>query len=322
MEKFFLKNRKPLFNKHDLFLSVLGFLLSLAVFVYPTILEKRNLDEKIILANAEASIPDPFQDLSLKAKAVYVLDLKNNKVLFEKNSEAQLPLASITKVMTAVSALSVVPESTIITIEKDDLALEGDSGLYSGEQWRLGDLLGLILIESSNDGAFAVASSVGEIIAGTNNKETGRRKFVELMNETAQKLGLSQTYFINPTGLDESVEEAGGYGSARDISYLLGYAVDKYPNIFKNTKYSSLKMESLSELYHTAKNTNKAINSIPIIIASKTGYTNLAGGNLVIVFEAGFSRPIAICVLGSTLDGRFDDVRKLAWATIDFFASH
>ena len=98
----------------------------------------------------------------------------------------------------------------------------------------------------------------------------------------------------------------------------MGYAVTKYPNVFRNTKYDELKVESLSKLGHKAVNTNKTVNSIPGIIASKTGYTELAGGNLAVVFDAGFGSPVAVVVLGSTYEERFSDVEKLSNATLEY----
>jgi D-alanyl-D-alanine carboxypeptidase len=197
--------------------------------------------------------------------------------------------------------------------------MEGDSGLYADEKWRLGDLLNLVLIESSNDGAYTVSSSLGEIFVKT-GREEGRKYFIKMMNEKAKDLGLAQTYFNNESGLDENDFLAGGYGSARDMAFLIGYAVNQYPNIFRNTKYDELKISSLSNLKHNAINTNKTINSIPGVIASKTGYTNLAGGNLAIVFDAGFGNPISVVALGSTFEDRFTDVEKLTTATLEYLS--
>lgn len=318
MDAYIIKanSKQEIFSTRDLIIALVGLVFCLFFLVYPTILEKRN-NVAAAIAVSTPSTPNPFDSISLLAKSAYVLDLNTGKVFFEKNSEAQLPLASLTKIMTAITALSEVPESTLITIETEDLRLEGDSGLFANEKWRLGDLLSLMLVESSNDGSFAVAGSVGQVLAGTSNKADGRLAFVQKMNEKAREFGLPQTYFNNMTGLDEGIDRAGGYGSAKDMAFLLGYAVKQFPAIFHNTKYDSLKIQSESELDHTAINTNKALDGIPVIIASKTGYTDLAGGNLAIVFDAGFNRPIAVVVLGSTEEGRFEDVKKMAWATLD-----
>lgn len=317
-----INKQSEIFTKTDAVVSVLCFIFSFFFFAYPNI----NFNQKVQVANVSESaqsvvLLNPFEKLKVEAKAYYVFDLNTKKVLFEHNAEVQLPLASLTKIMTVITALSLVPESTIITIENEDLVSEGDSGLFANEKWRLGDLLETILVESSNDGAFAVGSSIGKIISGEENGERAREIFLDVMNKKTRELGMSQTYFNNFTGLDISREKSGGYGSARDVSIMMGYAISQYPNIFKNTKYAYLKKESLSSLSHTAINTNKAIDSIPTIIASKTGYTDLAGGNLAIVFDIGPDHPIAITVLGSSLNGRFEDVKNLSWATIDYIST-
>src|SRR3989344_1169514 len=309
--------RKPVFNMRDLAISMAGLIFCMIFFVYPTVLHNK---ESLALV-LESLKENPFDAFSIEAEAAYVFDLSSNKELFAKNQEISLPLASLTKIMTAVAALRAVPETTTVSISQEDLRLEGDSGLYANEKWRLDDLLKLTLIESSNDGAEAVAGNIGKLRIKEGEYDTSRDAFIELMNEEAEKLGLNQSRFSNPTGLDISEFEAGAYGSGRDMALLLGYGVNNYPDVFGNTKYSSVKMESLSDLSHVAINTNKELNGIPVIIASKTGFTDLAGGNLAIVFDAGLGHMMVVVVLHSSVDGRFEDVRKLSWAALDFLST-
>lgn len=313
--------RERFLNGGEMVLALFSFAILFLIFGTPNNLPKNNTFKipasVASIEETEKEFENPFDKIEIKAKSAYVLDIKSKKVFFEKDSDAQLPLASITKVMTAVSALSLVPESTVIGIDKSDLVLEGDGGLFANEKWRLGDLLNLTLIESSNDGAYAVSSKVGSIFAPESGEE-GRKYFLYFMNKKARELGLTQTYFNNESGLDVNNFLSGGYGSARDVAQLMGYAVTTYPSVFRNTKYDELKLESLSKLGHKAVNTNKTVNSIPGIIASKTGYTDLAGGNLVVVFDAGFGSPVAVVALGSTYEDRFLDVEKLANATLEY----
>src|SRR3989338_7103031 len=105
---------------------------------------------------------NPYEKVEVGARAAYVYDALTRQALFQKNAEEILPLASITKIMTAVAALSVVPETTEITISKDVLEMEGDSGLKVGERFILRDLLTFMLLKSSNDAAAAVSSSIGK----------------------------------------------------------------------------------------------------------------------------------------------------------------
>lgn len=266
----------------------------------------------------KSDVPPAFANLSLSARAVYVLDAKTGKKIFSINGDAQLPLASLTKIMMAVTAMSLVPENAVVTIRPDFLKTEGNSGLYSNEKWRLKDLLDLTLVESSNDGASAIASVAGAFISPNTTPEISRGEFVAAMNKNAQELHLEQTYFLNPTGLDENTDVSGGYGSAKDIAVLFSYAETKYPELFSATTHSTRQFNSLSDLKHAVKNTNIFVDKIPSLLGSKTGYTDLAGGNLVISFDAGIAHPIVVSVLGSTEQGRFDDTEKLVWATLDY----
>ncbi|MDP6388097.1 MAG: hypothetical protein QGG63_02395 [Candidatus Pacebacteria bacterium] len=260
---------------------------------------------------------DAFKNISLEAKAAFVWDVNKQKALFTLNEQVQLPLASLTKLMTALIAIELLPESSVIMIDAEALVEEGDSGLIANERWNLSDLLRFTLITSSNDGASAVASIAGLLKTRFPAHDgEGRIAFVKAMNEKVREIGLNQTYFINPTGLDTNGDIGGGYGSARDTAKLLEYAVVSAPEIIDATRYNALQFISLSDISHTATNTNSSINKVPGLIASKTGLTDLAGGNLVIAFDAGINHPIIISVLGSTQEGRFRDVEKLVTASL------
>ncbi len=257
---------------------------------------------------------DLFENITLEAKAAYVWDINKREALYKKNADDRLPLASLAKIMTAVTVSDQVPRGAIVTIDQNALAKEGDTGLLRGEQWHLRDLLEFTLLVSSNDGAEALAS-----VAHARAQEHGASstpEFVEIMNQKAQEIGLTQTYFLNPSGLNANEHESGAYGSARDMARLFEYALKNIPDALEATTYSDLQITSLSGITHDAKNTNVLTNRIPGLIASKTGFTNLAGGNLVIAFEAGPGKQIVIAVLGSTYEGRFSDVGKLVSATL------
>ena len=241
--------------------------------------------------------------LPVEAAAVYVYDVRRDKVLYEKNGNAQLPLASITKIMTALTAKTLSLGEMQVIIEGEALSTEGDSGLYEGERWDFDDLAALTLVTSSNDGAEAIGATVEE--------RTGI-SFVSLMNQVAESLGLHQTYFLNPTGLDVSLTQAGAYGSARDVAHLMAYTALEHPALMEATRSEALTFRSDSEIDHLGMNTNQTTNESIGLLASKTGFTDLAGGNLVILFDAAIDRPIAVVVLGSSKEGRFTDVDMLA----------
>ena len=261
---------------------------------------------------------NPFDDLVLEASSVLVADINTGEVYFEKNADEIVPLASITKIMTAVTALDILPQTSVITIDTSFLAQEGDSGLFGGEQWQLRDLLDVSLIESSNDAAAAIAATAGVRKVPEGDLSMGREQFIRNMNIKAASLGMATARFYNETGLDVSTEVSGGYSSARDLAKLYSYAIKKYPEIFEGTKESSVTIVSENNIGHNVTNTNKSVNKVPNIIASKTGYTDLAGGNLGIVFEPGLGNPIVVIVLGSSVDGRFTDVEKLSYAALEY----
>ncbi len=258
---------------------------------------------------------DPYKNLNLEAKSAFVWDLQEEKELYNLNGDAQLPLASVTKLMTALVSSETVPMGTILTINNEDIKVEGDSGLLIGEKWKLKDILNLTLMTSSNDGAHAIASVVGFVQSREENKTVGEM-FVDAMNTKAVELGLNQTFFLNESGLDLNDGFSGAYGSSRDMTVLMSHIIENKPEILQATKYSNLNIES-SEFIHFVENTNKIVELIPGIIGSKTGFTDLAGGNLIIAFDIGINHPIIISVLGSGIDGRFDDVQKLVWASIE-----
>lgn len=265
-------------------------------------------------------ILNPYENLSLEAKAIYILDVVTGEVLFSFNGEAQLPLASLTKVMTAVTARELVPKNTIITIGVDAIGQEGDSGLLIGERWRLSDILDLTLVMSSNDGARAIAGTLGAFSVVNKNfigsPESNENYFINKMNEKATEIGMAQTFFLNESGLDSNEHLSGSYGSAKDMALLFDYVLKNHTDIFEATRKSVININSLDDILHTAKNTNTIVDQIPALIASKTGFTDLANGNLVVAFEAGPIRPIIIAILGSGVDTRFEDMDKLVWASI------
>lgn len=266
----------------------------------------------------DAEFLNPFDNLEIEAKAYQVFDVSNQKVISERNSQKQYPLASLTKIMTAIVASESVPEYTTVTIGNGSISKEGDSGLSQDEKWNLKKLLQFILIVSSNDGAHAVASVIESVYSGHPDAKGDRNSFfMSLMNKKARDIGLKDTYFLNETGLDLETQ-GGGYGSANDMSILLSYALKNHRDILEATKEHRVEISSLDGKLHRAKNTNDLVLKIPGVLASKTGYTDLSGGNLVVAYDAGINRPIIITVLGSSFEGRFKDMEKLINATIEY----
>jgi serine-type D-Ala-D-Ala carboxypeptidase (penicillin-binding protein 5/6) len=261
-----------------------------------------------------AQIPSAsaFDTLMLSAHAAIVLDLATGEVLYEKNAEAQLPLASLTKLLTLYAASEALAPDAPVTLSARALLAEGDSGFIEGDSFSFRDAARLAIVASSNDAAAAIA----ETAATARHAASG----TALLASAASALGLSQTYALNGTGLDENGRISGAYGSAHDIAILAGELLKRAPDIAHATLQSSVSATSRQGFSYTLKNTNPDVDRIPGLMLSKTGYTDLAGGNLAIVFDAGVAHPIAIVVLGSTRDERFLDVERLVKATAHEFA--
>lgn len=256
-------------------------------------------------------LEDTFQNVTLSAKSALVLDVRTGDLLYEKDIVTKRPLASITKLMTALVAREVAENGLVVPISKEAVSQAGEGGLRVGERYSIERLTDLTLLTSSNDGAYALAAAAGAVI----DPQDGAAAFVKAMNVRANELGLKETYFRNPTGLDITEEEAGAYGSARDVAKLLEYILVNYPEILEETTERKTLIDDLSGAMHSASNTNPVADAIPSLIGSKTGYTTLAGGNLAVVFNAGADRPIIVVILGSTHSGRFSDVLELIEAT-------
>lgn len=253
-------------------------------------------ETQIAAVGATVAAPDIF------ARAAVIYDVHDKKFLYEKNATAQLPLASVTKVMLVLAAGRVLAGDDIVTISPEAMRVEGISGLALGEQWKVRDLIDATLVPSSNAGANALALAAG----GSDVSVT-----VDRMNAIAREIGLMHTYYLNPTGLDESTTMGGAYGSAYDMARLFSYIIEKYPSLLDGTARDGQLITSESGITHTTVNTNELLGEIPGLIGGKTGYTDLAGGNLIIAFDAGLGHPVIISVLGSTQEGRFTDMRSL-----------
>lgn len=260
---------------------------------------------------------EAYRDITIQGEAAYVWDVRSQRALYKKNPDRQLPLASVTKLMTALVAHEILAENETVAITAPAIQQDGNSGFHDGEQFTREELLNLTLMSSSNDGAYAIAAAAGALITDSGDAST----FVEAMNIRAKELGLTQTYFRNPTGLDISETESGGYGSARDITFLMEHILTHYPEILESTTEYTATIANNSGESHFAENTNPIVERIPGLIGSKTGYTDLAGGNLTVAFDVAFNRPIIVVVLGSSRSGRFDDVLNLVDKTEAAFMS-
>lgn len=246
----------------------------------------------------------PSEEVTLTGTGAYAFDINTDTVLYEKNAHAQMPLASLTKIMTVLVASYSHAASDTVTIPNGALEPEGDWGFVPGELWNFQDLADYTLITSSNDGARALALH--------SLKPTEKlSSFIARMNSEARRLGLSQTYFLNDTGLDAGRGIAGAYGSAHDVALLLTSVVRDYEAVFSQSSVSEKTFVTPSGKTYRAEHTNPLSGTLPGEVVAKTGFTDLAGGNLAVVVEPLPGRPVALVVLGSTREKRAHDIEIL-----------
>lgn len=213
--------------------------------------------------------------LAESALSVKINNAEREKIIFSENSQKALPIASISKLMTAVLLLENTPQndydfSKVVTVSKtaasqEDVPVYGN--LKENEAFTVEKLLELMLYYSSNDAAFAISEIVDP------------KTFVEKMNERAESLGFENTYFVNPTGLDpKDPDVIPNYSTARDLMEFSRYILKNHPLIFEfSLRPGPYPVKNgLSDLYVT--NGQK-------IVGGKTGYTEKAGGCMLLVLE-------------------------------------
>ena len=255
--------------------------------------------------------PDAFAEVPISAQAAIVYDLALGKVLYEKNADAQLPLASLTKLLTTHTALHELGPDAPITITESDEAVDNPRRFAVGDTLALSDLARVTLTASLNDGATAMARTAAERQGTTTEM---------LLASAITALGLTSTYAMNGSGLDLSTHVSGAYGSARDVAILAGELVALAPEVALATTLPKASARTEKGKTYEILNTNPTVLYAPRLLLSKTGFTDLAGGNLTLVFDVGINHPIALVVLNSTAEARFTDAQALVAATLAHFA--
>ena len=226
--------------------------------------------------SAEESSPP-----SVSAQSAILIDGQNGAVLFEKQADLRLPMASTTKIMTALVALENLSLDTVITVDPRAVGVEGSSVyLVAGEQLTLEQLLYALLLESANDAATAIAIGVAGSV----------EKFADLMNQTAADMGLENTRFQNPHGLDHAEH----YTTARELAQISASAL-------KNPTFSAIVATRKTTIPHSGNdgvrllvNHNRLLREYDGAIGIKTGFTKRSGRCLVSAAQRNGATLIAV----------------------------
>ena len=243
--------------------------------------------------NKEGSINKTFAKLEINSKSAISIesDLSDaDKIIFSKDEDKKLPIASLTKLMTAVIVLDNYDLSKNITLNsKADSQDPMKQDLKLGDTMSTESFLDMMLIKSSNKSAYALSEVIGE------------SAFVSLMNKKAAEIGLKNTSFADPTGLSSQ-----NISTARDLAELAQYILKNYPKIASISKEKEFYVPGFGKV----ENTDQLLGEIPEIVCSKTGFTPEAKGCLVLVINNSKNNSFLInVILGA--DDRFSEMRKL-----------
>jgi len=253
-------------------------------------------------------VEKPKPDLQVKADFSLKVN-KNNKenILLANSADLSLPVASLTKLMTALVVFDNsqdYPLARTITVPGEAIKQSEDFGsLKIGDKLSVENLLRIMLIESSNDAAWALSD-----VIGTDG-------FVEKMNQKAEALGLKNTHFINPTGLDidDSIPPSYNFSTVRDLALISKYILNNYPTIFEISSLNSYEiLDAENNFHHLAINRNELLNLNSHVIGGKTGYTDTAGGCMILILKDDNGNHIINVILGAvSQQARFEEMKKL-----------
>ncbi|MCC6627892.1 MAG: D-alanyl-D-alanine carboxypeptidase [Chloroflexi bacterium] len=239
---------------------------------------------------------------TVDARAALLLDADSRQVLFTHDAGVPLPPASTTKLMTALLVAESGRYFDPVTVEAADLVGGSSMGLAAGETLNVRDLLDGLLLASGNDAAYALARHLGARLPGTSRPVA---RFVARMNVRAGELGLRDTRFRNPEGLDE----AGHVMSAADLA-TLALAALRQPVIAQIVATPATTVRSSRRSY-ALRSTNQLFGRLPGVLGVKTGTTDAAGECLVALVERDGHR-LLVVVLGSS-DRYTDTTALIEW---------
>lgn len=252
------------------------------------------------------------EELQLYAQAAVLMDADSGRVLYGKNEEAKLPMASTTKIMTCILALEYGSPEEIVEVSSYAASMPKVK-LYvkSGEKYYLRDLLYSLMLESHNDSAVVIAEAVGGNV----------EKFAAMMNQKARDIGCYDSYFITPNGLDAKVNETGKVHSttAADLARIMAYCVtdspekERFLEITRTQGYDFTDVDGTRSFH--CNNHNAFLGMMQEALSGKTGFTNNAGYCYVGAVESEeriFTVALLACGWPNNRSYKWSDMKKLA----------
>ena len=255
----------------------------------------KKIDNNVINKTIETSA-NLNDEPKINSRSAVVIDRKSKNIIYGKNENVKKAMASTTKIMTAMVVIQNTNLNNIVDISKKAAGTGGSRlGLKAGDKITVKDLLYGLLLRSGNDCAVALA----EYVAGS------VPEFSNLMNQNAQMLGLNNTHFVTPHGLDEEEH----YTTAYELAILADYALNN--EVFAqivNTKSYTININKNSK---TLNNTNELLGNLNGVYGVKTGFTNGAGRCLVTSIKRGNLDVICVVLGADTKKDRTRDSAKL-----------
>ena len=236
------------------------------------------------------------EDLKLDSRIGLIYDRASGRVLYEKNGNKQTPMASTTKIMTAIVVLENAKLNEVVKIDSKAAGTGGSRlGLKKNDKITVNDLLYGLMLRSGNDAAVALANYVSGSIEG----------FADMMNKKAEEMGLKNSHFIVPHGLDNE----GHYTTAFELAKMADYAlkIDKFKEIV-STKTTTIYINNYPKAIN---NTNQLLGSVSGVYGVKTGFTNGAGRCLVSACKRDDLDIITVVIGANTTKERTSDTIKL-----------
>lgn len=252
------------------------------------------------------------EEPELSCLSAILIDTKTNTVLYEKDADTPRPIASLTKIMTMLIAMEklslseiTLDDSVVISQRASEM---GGTRLFleKGEVRSVQDLLYGIAVESGNDAAVALAEYIGK------DYDT----FIDMMNEKAEELNLTNTHFSTPCGLSDE----NNYSTARDIA-ALSQELLKYEEIFEYIDVWNIQLNvgKDNDVTRNLTNTNKLLSQTDYVDGIKTGYTQAAGHCVSATAQKGDMRLICVVLKGADSKSRFNDAKNLLEYGFDNF---
>ena len=275
-----------------------------AAFVSPAVAADQTI------AAAPVKVENSRLSVETTSRSALIVDWQTGVPLFEKNADAPQAIASITKLVTALTVMATNPDwDSVVDITAADMRDGGISYLMPGDRLPLKDVFNVMLVASSNEAAAALARSTG----------MSESEFASKMNDQAARLGMTNAHFVEPTGLD-----ARDMASARDVAFLLRTALDQ-ERIREATGLPEFTFHSLTGRTRTVRSTDDLLGSFldkpPYsFLGGKTGFVNEAGYCFAAAAENQSGHRIIAVALGApSKDDRFQDVKAMIYWAFDVY---